>query len=693
MTWSFRVPLVHCATRTVQDRAYRALVLAGVVGAFAAAAAHAAGPGAAPAWWPAIARAPLDPPLAVTGDFGEYRTGHFHAGLDFSTGGVTGQPAYACLDGEIVRVRASGVGYGRSLYLQARDGRLLVYGHLDAFDSPLAEYVSAAQESTGQYEQDLWPATGRFPVKAGQRLAWTGNSGAGGPHFHFEIRRADMAYNPARAGLAWDDTVAPRLDAVTLEPLDERSYVERSPAPRRLALGARPDTVLVEGRVRAILDAYDPAASGDAMAPWSTEVEWDGARTAVVFDSVSWADGMSEIDYVYDRGRATDQPRRALTPWASAAARPRVVRGDAPAGEEAGTLVMRPGDPPREARFVARDLAGHVIERTLVLRGPRAGERGPDSTRVGGGGGRPSITFAFDPLPGDCVRVRVRGALAGSRGVTIAWGGAASASTATPMVAAGASFVAVVRAVAPDTGSMLSVHGRDAAGREWTGKTALLRADALARSSDREGSFGPGLGWRGLAAAQFEPGVVVRRDATTADAPAELAPVSPAFALEPTLTPLRKAFAVVLPAPSHPPSARVGVYQDDGSGWSWVRSTYDSLTACFSADVRRLGRFALLEDRGAPRVTLRAAPRRAAPGAYSRWALEARAGDDGSGIDGRESRFVVDGRAVPTEWDAEEGVLRWKPTRPPAPGAHRFEVIAVDRAGNRRRATGRFVLD
>ena len=167
----------------------------------------------------------------LNGGFGEYRSNHFHAGLDLGTGGRVGRPVFAPVDGWIERVRASGAGYGRSIYLHAEDGRLLVFAHLDAYAPPLAAYVAAAQESTGQYEQDLWPEPGRFRVKAGQRIAWTGESGSGGPHLHFEVRRGDMAYHPLRAGLAIPDTSAPTLASVTLEPLDDASHVERSAAP------------------------------------------------------------------------------------------------------------------------------------------------------------------------------------------------------------------------------------------------------------------------------------------------------------------------------------------------------------------------------------------------------------------------------------------------------------------------------
>src|SRR5215468_5719789 len=39
-----------------------------------------------------LGRPPLAPPLVITGGFGEYRVGHFHAAFDFGTGGVVGKP-------------------------------------------------------------------------------------------------------------------------------------------------------------------------------------------------------------------------------------------------------------------------------------------------------------------------------------------------------------------------------------------------------------------------------------------------------------------------------------------------------------------------------------------------------------------------------------------------------------------------
>ena len=67
--------------------------------------------------------------------------------------------------------------------------------------------------------------------------------------------------------------------------------------------------------------------------------------------------------------------------------------------------------------------------------------------------------------------------------------------------------------------------------------------------------------------------------------------------------------------------------------------------------------------------------------------------EDGSGLDPRASYFEVDGVRMPSEWDAENRTLRWRPRVPPAAGTHRFTVTATDHAGNVGRSTGSFVID
>jgi len=168
---------------------------------------------------------PLDVPPVLTSTYGEFRAHHFHGGLDFSTGRRLGLPVRALADGSVVRVRASGVGYGRALYLLLDDGRTAVYAHLDAFEDGLGAWVAAVQDSTARYEQDLEPPPGRFRYARGQVIGYTGESGAGPPHLHVELRQGEVGLNPLVHGLPVEERVPPVIEGLWVTPASARSTV------------------------------------------------------------------------------------------------------------------------------------------------------------------------------------------------------------------------------------------------------------------------------------------------------------------------------------------------------------------------------------------------------------------------------------------------------------------------------------
>jgi len=622
-----------------------------------------------------LPRTPLAPPLVITGGFGEFRIGHFHAGLDLGTGQRVGRVVLAPARGWIERVRASGVGYGRSLYLRTDDGRLLQFGHLDAFVEPVASYVGAIQDSSGQYEQDLWPERGRFRFKAGDRIAWTGESGAGGPHLHFEVRRGDMAYHPLRAGLVTPDSMPPTLVSLTLEPLDDTSTVERSAAPITISLGAEPETVAVRGRLRAYVGARDGAWRGvDRMVPWSVSMTWEERMVECRFDSVSWATDMAEGDYVYDAGRATGS--REILLWAPAGFRARVIHADSPPTEEAGTITVRPHDPPRILTLMARDLGGGLAERRVVLR-PENRTTAERKTPM------PSGPFlAFASLPGGYLRVA--GRLMGEPprvGLTRS-GRVYTARRAREGWAV--VLPAVVRKSAPAWADTVRVDGN----RYPVWVASITPRDSIVLVPSPEWKIEVPAG------AVFEKGVLVAVPGDRPERAGELEPVTRSVRFEPERFPLRRPARLTATLGPAGPHEHVGLFREGDDGWDFVSSSLDSTGGYrFTGDARRLGRFALFRDNAPPRVTRRAPPRRATSGRYSRWAVEAGVEEEGSGLDGRASYFVVDGKRVPTEWDSEEKTLRWRPAKRPKSGRHRVEIVAADRMGNTSRTAGIFVLD
>lgn len=122
-------------------------------------------------------------------NFGEIRPGHFHAGIDIKTDGVEGKPLVAVADGYISRIVVQAGGYGRAVYITLNNGQTVVYGHMKQFRSDLEQKVKAERYRRRSNSVDLWFTPTQYPVRQGDRIGLSGNSGSsGGPHLHFEIR-------------------------------------------------------------------------------------------------------------------------------------------------------------------------------------------------------------------------------------------------------------------------------------------------------------------------------------------------------------------------------------------------------------------------------------------------------------------------------------------------------------------------
>ena len=261
--------------------------------------------------------APLDSSPGLSSGFGEFRDAHFHAGLDYSTEQVEGRPVRAVLDGWVERVRASGIGYGRAIYLRLSDGHTAVYGHLSRFAPPLDNWVAARQETAGVYEQDLNPAPHEIAFKQGDVIAWSGQSGAGPPHLHFELRQGDMNLNPLEHGFALPDRTPPTLAAAALSPVGPRSRVGAGVEPARIALKAGQVVTAppVRGPFDLEVDTFDRGdGRANRLATYRLEARLDGrAAFLAEIDSVSWDDA-TEVECVYDYARtlAGDDTWRTL---------------------------------------------------------------------------------------------------------------------------------------------------------------------------------------------------------------------------------------------------------------------------------------------------------------------------------------------------------------------------------------------
>src|SRR5690606_27189119 len=160
-------------------------------------------------------------PLGITnylsGNFGELRGFHFHSGLDIKTNQREGYNIYAVQDGYVSRINISPRGYGHAIYITHPNGYTSVYAHLQQFKGEIEKYTREIQYAKQKFAIDITVPKNAIPVKKGDIIGLSGNSGSsGGPHLHFEIRDSETqeVFNPFLFGFDIPDTKAPLLNGM-----------------------------------------------------------------------------------------------------------------------------------------------------------------------------------------------------------------------------------------------------------------------------------------------------------------------------------------------------------------------------------------------------------------------------------------------------------------------------------------------
>ncbi|MFY0481999.1 M23 family metallopeptidase [Flavobacterium sp. PLA-1-15] len=213
-------------------------------------------------------KSPLDIPLHLSGSFGELRSNHFHTGLDFKTQQKEGLNVYASAEGYVSRIKISTFGYGKAIYITHPNGYTTVYGHLKKASPTIEAYIRDNHYKEETYEIEMFPKPGDLPVKQGELIAFSGNSGgSGGPHLHFEFRdtQSEKPINPLLFGFdaLIKDTKLPAVTTLMAYPVGENSSVNQSLQPITLNISLQPDgsyvseKVAVNGKVGFGISSYD----------------------------------------------------------------------------------------------------------------------------------------------------------------------------------------------------------------------------------------------------------------------------------------------------------------------------------------------------------------------------------------------------------------------------------------------------
>lgn len=259
-------------------------------------------------------------PGFLAASMGELRPNHFHGGLDIKTGGSVNKPVYASADGYVSRLKQSAFGYGNVLYITHPNGLTTVYGHLNKFEGAAGAGLLRQQYARQTYELELFFEKGRFPVRRGEEVALSGNTGgSAGPHVHWEVRDAqDRQLNPLQWGgfPEIQDHTGPTLQALAVEPLAigarvrgrfERALLVPRVQPVPGAATVWPDTISCFGQVGLLLqgfDRFDGAWNKNGIQRVTVRVNGQPHYQHVI-DAVPFPNGTRQVnnfvDYAYAR--------------------------------------------------------------------------------------------------------------------------------------------------------------------------------------------------------------------------------------------------------------------------------------------------------------------------------------------------------------------------------------------------------
>ncbi len=166
----------------------------------------------------------------LSGALGDLRSNHFHGGLDIKTEQREGLPVFAAADGYVSEMRVSTAGYGNVILIKHPNGLTTVYGHLKSYAPILHDYITKKRYENESFEIALKLNANEIPVKKGDIIGLSGNTGgSGGPHLHFEIRNENNnLLNPLYFGFKEiTDSIDPLVYGLYAKPIGIGSFVNQ----------------------------------------------------------------------------------------------------------------------------------------------------------------------------------------------------------------------------------------------------------------------------------------------------------------------------------------------------------------------------------------------------------------------------------------------------------------------------------
>ena len=663
---------------------------------------------------------PTDASRLLTSSFAEARGGRFHAGIDFKTWGQTGYPVFAVRDGYISRISVSPFGYGRVLYHTLDTGEIALYAHLERFNETIGAYVSREQKKRNSYQVQLYPDKDLLLVKKGEIIGYTGQSGVGYPHLHFELRdRNSNPINPFSRGYIVDDRIAPVITKLLVQPLDALSAVNHDHLPMivypvhegdgRYRLG---QVLSVAGRIGFGVSGYDQMNGADHRFGVYRNELWidDQLIFAAQYDQFAYQiNNHFNLDrdyrqriagngYFYnlfrDLGNELPFYRDASTYYG-------VIDFQSPNRDEGVKKIVKVYGGVSE--FGGREHT--LLVRTVDYWGNAAELRG--KLTVDGEhlviaqneGAEDEVYVDNSPLAADSassdrpfyyelsarffdrfIRIKLT---ANRPGV--------GAPKVSGILCDGELFTMPVRkqgaltyvgawplsecTVGPLTLIIRPEGGGEAQTERLSFETVARRQEKTLRSEDGRCSLA-------FNRSSLFKDLFVRKETVNAGVqPFDV--VGALYRFDPNDVPLDQGATLTIRYPDDDPlPTKLGIYQKSGDKYIFLDNRLDGEARTLTAKVSGLGVFTLVRDVKPPVISL-LSPADNSRTTQRRPRLRALFSDNLSGIGGENSRILkLDGEKVIAEYDPEQALLFYQPEEPLTVGVHTLEAVVRDRSGN-----------